>query len=352
MTITSAHLQNYRSYIDDVFEFSPDVNIIVGPNASGKTNLLDALYFIASGGSIKLSRDSIIRDEQAWARVDGLTSTNQARVIKVDPNEKSVPILIDEKKYKKLPFDMVLPVVLFEPNHLYFITTSPEMRRQLIDEILDKTDSEFNRLKNTYQRTLKQRNSLLKQPLQQVKKQIFAWDIRLSELAGNYVKKRQDLLRKINDDISNVYSAIASKKNKLELRYESKVVGVDYASKLLFLLQQKLELDHMRGFTGYGPHRDDIAIVINTKDMRDVASRGETRSILLTLKVIESQILEKVHQKKPIFLLDDVFGELDNSRRKRLIEFMRTNQTFITTTDADAIDIDKNKSRIVSVSKE
>lgn len=226
------------------------------------------------------------------------------------------------------------------------------MRRQLIDEILDKTDSEFNRLKNTYQRTLKQRNSLLKQPLQQVKKQIFAWDIRLSELAGNYVKKRQDLLRKINDDISNVYSAIASKKNKLELRYESKVVGVDYASKLLFLLQQKLELDHMRGFTGYGPHRDDIAIVINTKDMRDVASRGETRSILLTLKVIESQILEKVHQKKPIFLLDDVFGELDNSRRKRLIEFMRTNQTFITTTDADAIDIDKNKSRIVSVSKE
>lgn len=100
MTITSAHLQNYRSYIDDVFEFSPDVNIIVGPNASGKTNLLDALYFIASGGSIKLSRDSIIRDEQAWARVDGLTSTNQARVIKVDPNEKSVPILIDEKNIR------------------------------------------------------------------------------------------------------------------------------------------------------------------------------------------------------------------------------------------------------------
>jgi DNA replication and repair protein RecF len=136
----------------------------------------------------------------------------------------------------------------------------------------------------------------------------------------------------------------------LSLAYISKLSAQSYANSLHTKLQERLELDHLRGYTGYGPHRDDIGLLIDGKDVRDVASRGETRSILLSLKLIEAQILEDSSGHKPILLLDDVFGELDGVRRKSLIEFMATNQTFITTTDADVIGHDfAQKSKLLSV---
>lgn len=336
MVFTSARLQNYRSYTDSSFEFEPGVNIIVGPNASGKTNLLDALHFAATGSPIRSSKDFVVRTKQTWARVDVLTSDNRARVVRIKRDERP-EFEIEEKKYKRLSLEETIPVVLFEPNHLYQITTSPEQRRQFLDDILTKTDKDFSPLKNSYLRALRQRNSLLKFSLPEVRKQIFAWDVRLCELAGRYVHKRCSLLAQINQDSSEVYSSIAGKKHKVSLRYESKISQKNYSSNLLKALEAKLEIDHVRGFTGYGPHRDDTSIVIDGHDMRNVASRGETRSILLTLKVIEARLLEAVYNQKPLFLLDDVFGELDGSRRKSLIEFMSGSQTFITTTDADIL---------------
>lgn len=336
MTITSVRLQNYRSYSDSSFEFNGGVNIIVGPNASGKTNLLDALYFTSIGRPMKSSKDFIIHDSKSWSRVDVLTHDNEARILKIK-TDQAPELHVNNKVYKRLPLSQSIPVVLFEPNHLYFITTSPDMRRQLIDEVLSKTDPEFTPLKNSYNRTLIQRNKLLKNDLFRVKDQIFAWDVRLSELAGRYVEKRRHIIETFNVRASEVYSSIAGKQQKLTLNYVTKNSYKDYASGILKLLQQNLELDHVRGFTGYGPHRDDIGIVLNNEDMRDVASRGETRSVLLSLKVIEAQIVERYFGKKPLLLLDDVFGELDGSRRKSLIDFIASNQTFITTTDADII---------------
>lgn len=336
MVFTSARLQNYRSYTDSSFEFEPGVNIIVGPNASGKTNLLDALHFAAIGGPIRANKEFIIKTDETWARVDVLTDENEKRIIRLKQDERP-EFELAEKRYKRLTPERMVPVVLFEPNHLYQITTSPEQRRQFLDDILSKTDKEFVTTKNNYIRTLRQRNSLLKLSVAEIKKQIFAWDVRLCDLAGRYVEKRMQLVDKVNQQSSDIYSSIAGKKHSLELAYESKIPQNNYASNLLKKLQTRLELDHQRGFTGYGPHRDDVSIRIDGHDMRNVASRGETRSILLALKVVEARLLEDVYQQKPLLLLDDVFGELDGSRRKSLIEFMSGSQTFITTTDADII---------------
>ena len=335
MTITSIRLQNYRSYQDSSFEFEPGVNIIVGPNASGKTNLLDAIYYSCTGKPIHNPK-RLINENKPWARVDVLTSENNQRTIKIKENQ-SPTIYAGQKEYKRLPISSSIPVVLFEPNHLYYINSSPDMRRQLVDEILSKTDQEFVKIKNNYTRILRQRNTLLKQNINIIKKQIFAWDVRLSEEAGKYVQKRKDLIDIINKDLSTVYSQIANKKNKLTIVYNSKNTSKEYSSGMLKSLQKNLELDHLRGFTSFGPHRDDISIKINNNDMHGTASRGETRSILLSIKVIEASILQKHFLKKPLLLLDDVFGELDGSRRKSLIEFISANQTFITTTDADII---------------
>ncbi len=337
MVFTSVRLQNYRSYLDSSFEFNPNVNIIVGPNASGKTNLLDALYLVSTGTPTKNSKEHIINDTQNWARIDVLTDDNTQRTTLLR-REENIMFDIDDKRFTRLSLDRKLPVVLFEPNHLYQITTSPEQRRKFIDEILIKTDKQFIGIRNKYIQTLRQRNSLLKQSTDNIKKQIFAWDIRLCELAGEIVEKRKKIIKYSNNHISDIYSRIAGSKHKLKLRYESKIDQKgDYSTKLLKLLQDNIELDRLRGFTGFGPHRDDLLININNHDMRGVASRGETRSILLTLKIIETQILEDIHNTPPLLLLDDVFGELDGLRRKSLIEFISNNQAFITTTDADII---------------
>lgn len=351
MVITSIRLQNYRSYSDNSFEFNKGVNVIVGPNASGKTNLMDAIYYSSTGLTIRPNKDYLIKDGAKWSRLDVLSSDNQVRIVKV--NNQAHPVVefnIDDKPYKRLGINNIKPVILFEPNQLHQITTSPEQRRIFIDGIISKIDKEFLLIKNNYLKTLRQRNSLLKQPLQEVKKQIFAWDVRLSELAGAYYSKRRQIIDLINVESSEIYSSIAGNSYRLALDYESKINIKNYSSGLLELLQSKLELDHIRGFTTYGPHRDDIIILLNDSDMRSVASRGETRSILLTLKIIESNIIESVFNKKPILLLDDVFGELDGVRRKHLINFIANHQTFITTTDADIITHDfTNQTNIVVI---
>lgn len=336
MFFTSVRLQNYRTYIDSSFDFETGVNIIVGPNASGKTNLLDALHMISIGTTIKSPSDHIIHNNEQWSRVDVLTNQNQVRIIKIKQQEHP-EIIINNKTYRRLPIDKKIPIVLFEPNNLYQITTSPEQRRMFIDDILAKTDKDFIRLKNNYTRVLRQRNSLLKLSLRDVVKQIFAWDIRLCELAGRYVQKRIQLIDKINQQSSDIYSAIANKNHKLKLEYITKTSLTNYSTDLLKQLQSNLEKDQQKGFTGYGPHRDDISILIDNYDIRNAASRGETRSTLLTLKIIEAKFLEEVYNQKPLLLLDDVFGELDGARRKSLIEFMSGSQTFITTTDADIV---------------
>ncbi len=338
MFITYARLQNFKSYLDSSFEFDNGINIIVGPNASGKTNLLDALYLVATGSSFKNTKDKStqINYNKNWSRIDVISSNNQTRTLKIQAQNKPT-IEIDKQIYKRLPFAKKTAVVMFEPNQLYQITTSPDQRRGLLDDIILKTDYGFNKLKNDYTRTLMQRNKLLKQPPGIVKQQIFAWDIRLSELASLYVAKRIALIERINQTSSEIYSSIAGKKYEFLLLYESKLLLHNYSSSLLSKLQQNLEIDCQRGYTGYGPHRDDVTMSINKKDIRNVASRGEARSVLITLKIIELKLLEEVYNQKPLLLLDDVFGELDGSRRKSLMEFISDNQTFITTTDADLI---------------
>lgn len=334
MVITAARLQNYRSYSDSSFDFDESVNIIVGPNASGKTNLLDAIFFCSTSKTLVKNKDLLIRAGCDWARIDCITNTNQTRIVKI---KETTEFNIDGKIFKRMPESEKVPVVVFEPKHLYFITTSPEMRRSYIDEILAYIDPDFVKVRAQFQKTLKQRNSLLKGDKRHINDQVFAWDIRLCELAGVYVKFRQRLLKRINQDTNTIYTSIAGKKQQLEIVYETKTKITDYADNMLRALQKNIQLDVIRGFTGVGPHRDDIKLMLDGNDIRDRASRGETRTILLTLKIIESNIIEAEKQKKPILLLDDVFGELDGHRRETLTHYIKDNQVFITTTDADIV---------------
>lgn len=335
--ITSIRLQSFRSYKDDSFEFDPGVNIIVGPNASGKTNLLEAVMVLARGASYRARDNELVRFGKPWARLDG-NFENQVRTVKITGGaSEGKSFIIDDKPFKRLSLERTVPVVLFEPNHLQLMTRGPQMRRDYFDELLERTEPHFKTLSAGYRRTLAQRNALLKQHRPAAAEQLFAWNIRLSELGAQVVSFRQSLAEQINKGIAKNYSRIAAKKFKVSLEYGSQFPAEHYASRMLAKLEKTSGLDFSRGFTSTGPHREDISFYLGGRPAGATASRGETRSLLLALKIFELELIEKTRGRPPIFLLDDVFSELDGSRRRALVDSLAGRQTLITTTDADSI---------------
>lgn len=339
MIFTDLRLQNYRSYTDASFELGTGVNIVVGPNAAGKTNLLEALMVNAIGKSYRTKDSNLINRESDWARIDAHTSDNIIRTTKlqIDPLGKTVKTFeIDEKIYKRFPPTQKQPIVLFEPNDLQLIENEPSLRRNYFDDLLEQYTAGYEQHRAHYKRALAQRNALLKQGTRG-SSQLFAWNLRLVDLGEQLVKQRLRLLEAVNQSISTTYSLIAGHDKNIKLRYESSINTDNYSTNLLNKLESSVELDMIRGFTGSGPHRDDLVFYFNDQPALLSASRGEIRTLLLSLKIIELQILEEERGVRPTLLLDDVFSELDKARRKSLTRFLKTYQTIITTTDADIV---------------
>jgi DNA replication and repair protein RecF len=336
--ITSLRLQNFRSYTDESFEFEPGVNIVVGPNASGKTNLLEAVLVLTRGSSYRARDAELIKKTKKWARLDGFFD-NQNRVVKLQAQDgrPDKSYLIDNKVYKRLRLEQTVPVVFFEPNHLQLVTRGPEGRRDYFDDLLERSQPGFKSLAANYRRTLAQRNALLKHGQSRASSQLFAWNIRLSELGGKIAEARFGLISSINKTIGRNYSEIAGRKTRAKLDYQSHFPADRYSTKLLSKLETASDRDFQLGFTAYGPHREDIAFHLNNQLLNQTASRGETRSLMLALKIYELGLLEKVYGQKPLLLLDDVFSELDGARRRALVSHLNKHQTIITTTDADAV---------------
>ncbi len=336
--ITDLRLQNFRSYKDASFELSPGVNIIVGPNASGKTNLLEAVLVLARGGSYKVKDNELIRFGQPWARLDGHTSDNSQRTVKIvaEP-QPSKTFELDGKLIKRLGLRHQVPAVLFEPNHLRLLTASPEARRDYLDDLLEQTVAGYGTVRRQYRRALAQRNALLKHPHESSRQKVFPWDVRLSQLAGQIVRARQELTGQINSEITGLYKQLSQTKTKVNLAYDCRWPVDSYESQLLKKLEHGFADDRLRGFTSSGPHREDLVVTFDGHPAGAAASRGELRTAVLALKICELKIIEANRDATPLLLLDDVFSELDGKRRHALTDYLAPYQTFITTTDADLV---------------
>lgn len=335
--ISSIRLQNFRSWRDASFEFEPGVNIIVGPNASGKTNLLEAVVALAKGSSFKPHDADMVQSDKPWGRLDG-TFEGKLRTLKLKVGESLQKSLdVNGKEVIRIKLDHTEPTVHFEPNHLVSLTTSPQARRDYIDSLAEATDPNFKRLARSYYRTLAQRNALLKRGHNSIGDQLFAWDVRLGELGAQIALARQNLINSINKQLPTTYSKIARKKSSAAISYKILAPVDVYATRLVNQLQKELPRDIERGFTGVGPHREDVAFIINGHSIGSHASRGEVRSLLLALKILELKMIESARGRSAIFLLDDVFSELDNLRRQALVKAISSHQAIITTTDADAV---------------
>lgn len=320
---------------------SGGVTIVVGQNGSGKTNLLEALHVVSTGGSFRGSdRDLVLRNHD-WFRIEATYGDQQRAVAcKVDPQGKiEKQCMVDGVKKVRLSHAQRVPVVLFEPDHLRLLRESPSHRREYLDALLTKLQPDYQWLKHQFERVLLQRNSILKRRLPRSARddQLFVWDIKFAELAQQIVRRRESVVAQFNTYMSDVYSTIAHRSHGVTLAYQSSVPTQDYHAAVLRLLQANADRDAERGFTTVGPHRDDFTVALDTAPAAVAASRGEIRSLLLALKIIELRMLHNLHGTPPLLLLDDVFSELDASRRQALAHLAKDYQTIITTTDADAI---------------
>jgi DNA replication and repair protein RecF len=337
--LADLRLQYFRSYDDASFEFSPGVNIIVGPNASGKTNLLEAILVLARGNSYRVRDNELVGFGHKWARVDSHLTNGANRSLKLHPETLPNKVYeLDGKSYKRLTLGHSLPVVLFEPNHLQLLSGSPERRRDYLDDLLEQMDAGYGPLRRQYRRTLAQRNALLKHSAEAAHGQLFAWDIRLSQLAGKVVRSRSELVEQLNASLPALYAALSGAKTRVSATYSHQWPIDSYETQLMKKLETSLELDRQRGFTGAGPHREDVTVLFDDRPAQQTASRGELRTAVLGLKIIELKIIEAARDgQAPLLLLDDVFSELDGKRRHALTDYLAPYQTFITTTDADLV---------------
>ena len=332
MILKTLRVQNFRTHSDFILEIGEKSTLISGANGSGKTSLLEAIYFALQGTSFRSSDKEILRnDGSSWFRIDLKDSKDSLRTIifnnAVQKSKKQ--FLVDGNKKARLSANLRIPVVLFEPDDLQLLSGSPTRRRNFLDYFLSQIFPSFQLALARYNKALKQRNNLLKRD-NVSKDELFPWNLMLAEYGAEIISKRQDFLELLNSKIEEVYFEISGVKDEIEIDYLGEKVS---KNEILAILSENIERDQILGYTNFGPHKHDIQFIFNKKPAQNVASRGENRSLVLALKFIETDILADLTSRRPIVLLDDVFSELDDDRQKLLTKHFSKYQTIITSTN-------------------
>lgn len=326
--IKQIKLINFRCYEQFKMEFKKTTTVIVGGNGSGKTSIIEAIYLLLKGTSFKGLLDDQVKHGKDFYKIE----------LKMDDGEKRSLYFVDKKKIfnlggetqRKITQKHRFPVVLFLAEDLGLVGGAPNRRRDYLDEIIKQIDDGLRVKISRYKRALEQRNKILK--LKNVRREdLFSWNVLCANYGTDIRKAHQEMIREINKKINQYYQKIADNKDKIEIRDKTEVID---ANTYLQRLEENFEKDKILGFSNYGVHRDDYEFRLNGEKADGRASRGETRSIVIALKFIETEILKERLKQKPLVLLDDIFSELDEKRQKGIMDNFKDYQVIITSTSA------------------
>ncbi len=348
MIVNNLQLSDFRKFKKKELKFSPQQNIILGSNAAGKTNILESLFFLATGKSFRADSDTeMIAFEKDFCRVRGeiiqLSNNDKIELEIIATRGEVMGIKTQSKKYsingvvkKMIDFVGNLKVVLFWPQDLELVTDSPSRRRNYLDFVLIQVDREYRRSLISYEKGLRQRNRVL-EAIRDVgahRQQLIFWDQLLIKSGQYLTKKREEYIEYINSIQNTVYSI-----QNYQLFYDKSVISRDR-------FDQYSEAEVASATTLVGPHRDDFQFsILNSqfskeegKNLSHFGSRGEQRLGILWLKMGELSFIEESTGEKPVLLLDDIFSELDHEHRRVIFDIIRNQQTILTTTDEHFIE--------------
>lgn len=335
MIINKIYLENFRNYETQEIVLDKNINVFYGNNAQGKTNILEALYICAFGRSFRTYKDAeLIKFEKENAKVKVDFEKNE--------REKNIEILISKKEKKTIKLNGIkvnknsellgnMNIVLFSPDDIIILKESPASRRKFLDILISQLRPNYVHLLSEYNKVLEQRNAMLKSKRIET---IDVWNEQLANFAEKIFKYRDEYISKIQKGIEKITPQLTNEKENLTIKYKTRFTNKD---KFLKDLNDNINNDLFRGYTGIGTHRDDFELFVNNMELNLYGSQGQHRTAILALKFAEMEIIKDEVFENPILLLDDITSELDLERLNLIFNKIKNYQVLITCTDANII---------------
>jgi len=357
--VKSIKLKNFRNFSDLNIDLNNVLNIFIGDNGQGKTNLLESIYLCSIGKTFKLnSENDLIKFNQNSFEVEIVINKTNSKLDKTiniaySKNKKRVVKINGVKLEKNSEIIGYLNNVIFTPDDLKIIKGSPIERRRFINIDISQIKPKYKYLLRNYKKVITGRNNILKDLNNNSNKDILSiWNDYLIDIGSEIIFYRKEYIKSLKEYAALIYSNISDNKEKFELSYKCDIGNVENLTKdeIKEIFKEKINknIDNeiFRKNSLYGPHKDDIIVKINNKDFKYFGSQGQQRSAVLAIKLAEIEIIKNEIGEYPVLLLDDVLSELDNKRKSFLINYIKNIQTIITSTDDnDLKDLVKNNSK-------
>ncbi|MGR3741107.1 DNA replication/repair protein RecF [Companilactobacillus sp. DQM5] len=350
MYIKKISLKNFRNYEFLETEFSPNINVFIGKNAQGKTNLLESFFVLALARSHRTSDDKdLIKWGQDFARINARieknTNSEKLELIISKAGKKAKANNLEQKKLSNYVGN--LNIVLFAPEDLNLIKGNPTQRRRFLDMEIGQISRSYLSNFSQFKKILRQRNNYLKQLQKKVTKDKIYLDVLTDQIAAfgtEIIVERKKFLKKLEIYMQSMHTKLTEDKESLKILYKTNSfdASLDDKEKIYNDLKNNYHKNYDKeiraGTTMLGPQRDDIAFLINKRDVSDFGSQGQQRTVILSMKLAEVELIKDVIGDYPVLLLDDVLSELDENRQTQLLKAIEDNiQTFITTTSIDGV---------------
>ena len=349
MYVKKLKLSGFRNYKSEEFEFMPATNVLYGNNAQGKTNALEALYLFSIGKSFRTQQDrELINFSENFTRI---TVEFEDRV-----RENTIEIVIRRDRKKQIKINDIpiskmgdligkFTVILFSPDELNLTKGSPNARRKFLDIAISQMRPKYYHILRRYNKVLEQRNNLIKKlrvrPDEKAKETLYVWNEKLAEYGMTIIDYRNSFVEKLNEYAKKIHFEVSGEDFSIKYKpaFSSKE---EFCKKLEISIEKEIE----QGFTMYGPHRDDLDITTEGKDIKIYGSQGQHRSAVLALKLAQADMIFEDSGEYPVLLLDDIMSELDSVRRGYLVGKIKDKQVIITCTDADELSTDMDANLI------
>ena len=349
MRIEHLKLTNFRNYSSLDLDFNQNVNIIIGDNGKGKTNILESIYVLSLTKSNRFGlEENLIKFDEEIAKIEGLIRKDDLiKKQEVQITKRKKQIFINNKEMHRMrDYISNFCVISFTPEDLEIVKGSPNIRRNMINIDISQLQNSYISYLNEYNQIIKIRNEYLKKMnldgntdiryLEVVNQGMIEKGIKIYEYRYNFFKKINEILPKVFKKLSNI--------DNLEIKYETNVdlddfdlekIKKSYENKI----KKNFKVELMQGVTLIGPHRDDFSFVLKEKDMKSFASQGQQRLAIIALKIAEIYLFKEEKGEYPVLLLDDIFSEIDTKKRNKIIGFLLKDiQSIITTTDINDIE--------------